>query len=407
MRVGNPTVKRLKVTNFKSFSELELELNQFNVIVGPNASGKSNFVQIFNFLRDIGEYGIDHAISLQGGIDDLRNITLGESKELSVEIVLGKSDHSIMIRRSPRERHHVSEVNYKFKIGFENKTYTILEDRLKLSVEPWKQDDSGSYKGEIVVEFSNGEIQINANPPNEVSKRFLPYLAGEKFGTRELLLYYHFPILRDYFEPITQLTTTYDFDPKLPKRAVPAAGINELESNGENVSLALKEIIQDPEGKRKLLNILGDCLPFLKDLDVEMLSDRSFLFTTKESYFKDKNISSPLLSDGTISIICLVLALYFERNKLIIVEEPERDVHPAIIPKLVEMMKEVSEYRQIIITTHNPEMIRNVDTDSIVTVSRDDEGFSIIKRLDKKKLEQFLSNNIMVQDLYVANVLPI
>ena len=129
--------------------------------------------------------------------------------------------------------------------------------------------------------------------------------------------------------------------------------------------------------------MLSYCLPFLKDLDVEMLSDRSFLFNIRESYFKDKNLPSPLLSDGTINIICLVLALYFETNELIIIEEPERDVHPALIPKLVEMIKDASEDRQIIITTHNPEMIRDVETD-IVTVSRNDKGFSIIERLDKK-----------------------
>jgi len=76
-------IKKIRVTNFKSFKDLEIELGRFNVIIGANASGKSNFVQIFKFLRDTTIYGLDNAISMQGGVDYLRNINIGSSKELS------------------------------------------------------------------------------------------------------------------------------------------------------------------------------------------------------------------------------------------------------------------------------------------------------------------------------------
>ena len=68
-------IKRIKVSNFKSFKELNLELGAFNVVIGANASGKSNFVQIFKFIRDIGNLGLDNAISLQGS-EYLTNIGL-------------------------------------------------------------------------------------------------------------------------------------------------------------------------------------------------------------------------------------------------------------------------------------------------------------------------------------------
>ena len=54
-------LKHLKVENFKSFKNLDLTFKQFNVVIGANASGKSNFVQIFNFLKDIREHGLDSA----------------------------------------------------------------------------------------------------------------------------------------------------------------------------------------------------------------------------------------------------------------------------------------------------------------------------------------------------------
>jgi len=61
-------IRRLRVENFKSFKQLDLELGDFNVVIGANASGKSNLVQIFRFLRDIGQHGLENAVSLQGGI---------------------------------------------------------------------------------------------------------------------------------------------------------------------------------------------------------------------------------------------------------------------------------------------------------------------------------------------------
>jgi predicted ATPase len=50
-------IKRIRVTNFKSFKDLEVALGKFNVLIGANASGKSNFIRIFEFLRDIVNMG--------------------------------------------------------------------------------------------------------------------------------------------------------------------------------------------------------------------------------------------------------------------------------------------------------------------------------------------------------------
>ena len=69
-------IKKIKVSNFKSFKELEIDLNQFNVLVGANAAGKSSFIQIFDFIRDIIKSGLSNAISMQGGVEYLRNLNI-------------------------------------------------------------------------------------------------------------------------------------------------------------------------------------------------------------------------------------------------------------------------------------------------------------------------------------------
>ena len=80
------SIKRIEVRNFKSFEELKIDLGKFNVIIGANASGKSNFVHIFEFLRDITSSGLDNAISMQGGVEYLRNMNIGASEPLFINI---------------------------------------------------------------------------------------------------------------------------------------------------------------------------------------------------------------------------------------------------------------------------------------------------------------------------------
>ena len=71
------SIKKITATNFKSFEKLEVKPGKFNVPIGANASGKSNFIQILKFLRDITNHGLDNAISMQRGIKYLRNINIG------------------------------------------------------------------------------------------------------------------------------------------------------------------------------------------------------------------------------------------------------------------------------------------------------------------------------------------
>ena len=80
-------IKRLEVKNFKSFKELKIDLEKFNLIIGANASGKSNFVYIFEFLRDVKSSGLDNAISMKGGVEYLRNLNIGASEPLSIKVI--------------------------------------------------------------------------------------------------------------------------------------------------------------------------------------------------------------------------------------------------------------------------------------------------------------------------------
>jgi len=202
----------------------------------------------------------------------------------------------------------------------------------------------------------------------------------------------------------------YDFDPKLSKLPVLITGKADLEENGSNLSIVLKNILENKEKRRKFSNLITGILPFVKDLNIDKIADRSLIFKLKETYSSKAFLPASFLSDGTINIIALIVALYFERKSsarsLTIIEEPERNIHPHLISEVIDMMKDASSKKQIIVTTHNPEVIKHAGIENILLVSRDKEGFSkISKPSEKEEIKTFLQNEIGIEELYVQNLL--
>ncbi|MCD6215315.1 MAG: AAA family ATPase [Candidatus Desulfofervidus sp.] len=409
-------IKKIKVINFKSFGNLEIELGNFNVLIGPNAAGKSNFVHIFEFLRDIVSSGLNNAVSMQGGVEYLRNINIGSSERLSINVV---STQEFGLFRRLRENligTKIYETIYEFALKFNKRGsgFRIAEDKLIQKCKFVRLDRPGKKikeilgDGEIIIFSTNGKVKIDLNIPERVPLKkediFPPFLPEEKLPNRTLLLetsYFFIRLLEGIFRDIS----IYDFDPKLPKKATPITGKAELEEDGSNLSIILKNITENKEKRRKLFNLVKDLLPFVENLDVEKFADKSLLFKLQETYFKNQYLPASLISDGTINITALIIALYFEKKPLVIIEEPERNIHPYLISKVVDMMKDASQKKQIIVTTHNPEIVKYAGLDNILLVSRDKNGFSKISRpIDKEEIRTFLEH-IGIEELYVQNLL--
>ena len=59
--------KRLEVKNYKSLKEFEIDFGKFNVLVGKNASGRSNIINCLKFIHDLSSSSIHDQINLRGG----------------------------------------------------------------------------------------------------------------------------------------------------------------------------------------------------------------------------------------------------------------------------------------------------------------------------------------------------
>lgn len=433
------TITNLKVSNFKSIDNLDLSLEDFNVIIGTNASGKSNFVQIFKFINNIALFGLDNAISMQGGLSYLININKDSPAVFSLDIT-SKPDRPFKITTNKKKKligTKINEVTYKFALSVnkEKNSYKIVKDNLKLKctfyelkyiketekimnrlTEPSKirgniVEDKKITDGEINISKSGKKTLINVDGPIEgidVLPDYLIRMMNDESIKNELLIETPISFIPVRWKNIFSSISTFDFDPKLCKRATLITGKSKLEENGENLSIVLKKIIDDEEDREKFLNLLAELMPFVSDLEVDSFVDRSIIFKLKEKY-SDEYLAASFISDGTINLITLIIALYFERNvtnNLTIIEEPERNMHPSLISGMVDMMKDASRDKQIMITTHNPELLKKMNLENLFLISRDKEGYSrIIKPNEKEEIKLFLENEIGIEELFIQNLL--
>jgi len=232
------------------------------------------------------------------------------------------------------------------------------------------------------------------------------FFRGKRLPERTLLLEtiygYPLPHLEKFFDRIA----VYDIDPKLPKKGVAITGKRELDEDAGNLALVVKTILENPEKKRKFSNLLRDVLPFVEDFSVQKFMDVSLILTMRERYTKSRDLPASSLSDGTIAIFAMIIALYFEEKPFIIIEEPTSHIHPFLVARLMRMMKEASQKKQVMITTHSTEVVKHAVLDDILLISRDNEGYSIISRPgDKEEVRTFLANEIGIEELYVQNLL--
>jgi predicted ATPase len=418
-------INKIRISNFKNFDTIEIELGKMNVLVGANASGKSNFLDVIQFINDIQEFGLEDAISLRGGIEYLRNVNLVNNNVIELDIEFNSFKTLKKGDLSYKNIFVIKKFYYSLKIEIvENGLYRILFEEIteKVSINDnnknileyvfhllYKKDGSVELMRDInhYEDTKYKKLMEYFENPLNISQLSYIYISSYRGGIIKKESIKTFIEKDGYFAHST-LSHLYDFDIKKAKLGSPIIGKQVLEKNGENLPIVLKKILSDEDKARRLSNILSDILPFVEKINVDKFYDKSLLFSLKEKTSTHSIFPSSFLSDGTISVVLIMIALFFENHKLVMFEEPEHGIHPALIAKLMQYFYEASENKQIIITTHNPEILKNTKLEDIILISRGENGSAnVSKPSEKEMVKTFLQNELGIDVLFVQNLLDV
>jgi predicted ATPase len=405
-------IQRLRVTNFRSFRELDLELSPFSVVVGANASGKTNFVQLFRFLRDVAIVGFDVAIARQGGVEQIRGSHVGKSEPLTIELEGAFAERTLLTYANIKPRRY----HYSFTIQFTRGRagYRVAEERFRV----WLEGAEAKQHAATLMRHGNHFEMVL---PSALFKKVSPKpaeLAVNKLAPSDSILqmFWIIPIPRPkpVFAALGELgacvsaIVAYDFDVDAMKRPTRIESRPQLQENGANLASTLRELFRSREQRRTFHRILQQFLPEVQGVSVQVEAETSVSYSLREQHLGQRRLPSDSLSDGTVMLIGLIVALYFTQTSLLIIEEPDRHLHPALIGRLMHHLKETAWRQQILVTTHNPEVVRHTPLESLLLVQRDREGFSQITRPSENEyVKHFLQHELGLHELFVDNLLGV
>lgn len=428
----------VQIKNFKSFNDISIDLNNFNILIGACASGKSNFLEIFKFLKDIPE-DFERAISKHGGDYYFKNLNLNTTDNpcyLNASFINDDSSYLFPIIKMDSDSKYQNiflldfkHIDYELQFNLNtNDTFIVLSESIKFTCNFYKMDEKEKFKeiddcldenhflfeNSFYIKNNDGNFKIELVEKNDyfdekdIIPDYLIHMTETNLNDikKEKRLIINSPLSSTPipWSSFFKNMRFYDFQPKLCKSIGLIGGEPILTEHGDNLPVILDNILKDDVKRKKFLNLLGNLLPNINNIEVEKVIEDHRIFKLFEDY-SNISIPAPLVSDGTSDIIALIVALYFEKGDFIFIEEPERNIHPALLSKIVYMIKEASNKKQIIITTHSPEVLKSADLNDIFLISRDTNGFSVIsKPINNEILKPFI-DELGIDEVYIDDYL--
>ena len=379
-------ITSIRLVNFKNFANETLRVGSFTIIVGANASGKSNIRDAFRFLHGIGRgYTLAEII---GG-------KYGSGGQLEWAPIRGGADE--IIRFGQRAFTLEVEAREAFTLGVEAK-----EDRYSIEVsgDPTRpglfrvtREEFDSDGMTVYTSHPDGNDPVAAQDDDtHLLLRMGKAKSQKKYGHRVAVrpdqpaltqLREHRNILKDHkdgAERIIEILANMRFLDLVPdqmrKPAFPGQTV--LGGGGENLPTVLREICDDPHRRETLAAWTRELTPMdVQDFDFPTDPTTGLVQLVLQEA-NDRKVSAYGASDGTLRFLAMLAAL-LSRNpgSLYFFEEVDTGIHPARQSLLLELIERQTARNdiQILTTTHAPDLLTFVNDSTF-------ENMSVVCRLE-------------------------
>jgi len=371
-------VSRLILKNWRNFRGVDVELGERMFIVGPNASGKSNLLDVFRFLHDISRQkggGLQNAVALRGGLSKIRCLAARQDPEVSVEVYLAETAASAPL--------------WRYRLGI-------------------KQQPRGNrqpYVAEEVVWRGDETILMRPNPEDKNDTKRLIQTYLEQINANV-----EFRAIAEIFESFTYLHLV----PQLVRHSGAFSGPGlEGDPYGRNF---LDRIIQTPEKTRqarlrKIAHALRLTVPQFKELKVtrDELGTPHLEAVYEHWRARGAKQREDQFSDGTLRLIGFLWSL-LEGDSLLLLEEPELSLNAAIIRKLPALIYRLQRQRkrQVLISTHNADLLldKGIGGEEVLLLTPDSEGTRVEIASSIEEVRCLLEAGMPVADAVLPRTEP-
>lgn len=376
-------IKKISLCNWKNFQDCEVSLSQRTFIVGSNASGKSNLLDALRFLRDISKQagGLQTAVEERGGITKIRSLAARQRTNVSITVEVGEAENE-----SPEWIYH---------LDFSHVGGGIRKNQVKINTET-------VYSGMKADYIIKRNIQ-DADEDEETLKYTHLEQATANKNFRELVAFFQDI---EYLNIIPQMVRE--------SSSVIYSGTRE-DYYGRNFLEKLAKMNERTRNSyfKKINEFLKIAVPQLKELTfvkdevgVPHLEARYVHWRAQGSKQQEMQFS-----DGTLRLIGFLFVL-IDNNGVVLLEEPEINLHSGIVAQLPEFIAKVQrskkEARQIIITTHSYDMLSNqgISPNEVILLENTPEGTSAKKVTDIEDILPIVQAGLSIAEAVLPYIKP-
>jgi len=363
-------LKKIRLERFKNFKKAELTVGNLTILVGKNASGKSNIREAFRFLHGISRgYSLAEIIGekwIEGGVLQWRGIR-GGTREVTFE---GESTFALEAEFTIQDKNKVRNGAYRIEInaGTTDREPQVVAERLFVSGQgefifdshpkskPPQQEDPVHLNVRVrtVKKGLNPAVSfLNSRP---IISQFIEHRDVQP-SIQEIarLAIFAFSSMR-----FLDLSPDAMHLPSLPGQTI-------LGDRGENLSSVLQSISKDSKSKQALLQWIEELTPMdAKDFEFTADITGKILLTLVEE--NGQKISAYSASDGTLRFLAMIAALLGPQPAdLYFFEELENGIHPTRLHLLLQLIerKVYGKSIQMVATTHSSQLLRLLSVESL------------------------------------------
>jgi hypothetical protein len=354
-------VTRLELRNWKNFTRLQVALPQRVFLVGPNASGKSNFLDAFRFLHDLVAIGggFQEAVRKRHGVGRLRSLAARQYPDVVIDLSIGSD---------------VEPAIWEYRLSFG-------QDRLR---NPVVRSEVVVHHGQTLVQrpdrADEGDPARLAQTSLEqvnVNKDFRP--VADFLGTVR------------YLHIVPQLVR--DPDRSIGRRNDPYGGdFLELIAGTNQKTLNAR--------LRRIRDALKIAVPQLQELELFRDTSRGTPHLRgKYEHWRPQGAwqTEEEFSDGTLRLMGLLWAL-LDGTGTLLLEEPELSLHPDVVTFVPQMLSRVQgkSGRQVILSTHSPDLLRDegIGLDEVLLLQPANEGTQVRPASDFDEIVSLLDGGL-------------
>jgi predicted ATPase len=392
-----PALRQLRVTSYLSLRDVTVPLGPVNVLVGPNASGKSNLLDVVAFLRDAVRTDLRPAIDTRGGYSRVRfrGRDAGAVRiELTAQVTRYSSEQALdeyRLEFSGRQLPKSARFALTRREEFRFKRTRGRGRRLTI-------------RGSDLQVIDEDETPVQQQPllqTDSLALATLPRLADEAGGAQVRQIAELFATFRVFDVDVVQAR-----QPKAVRTAVP------LRDDAANLSAFLLHLSQLHGTWQALEKDLRHVIPGVEGIHFEQVSsgeDEAVVVELVEAGLRNRTRLSEA-SYGTIRALALLAVLYDpDPPHLTCIEEFDHGLHPYAFDVLVERLRESSERTQYLIATHSPALVNRLHASELIVCEREPgTGASRLPAIDAstvREMEAALEGELGLGELWFSGSL--